>query len=273
MIITNRDTSTINNNITQFLNFLNLYRFPFALTKNYMKNFLNLGSQTSVIAQIGVGTQNVLVFNSEPLTIKTLFDPQLNVPQLYPPYKNSTFNKGLSYDQIEIYHVIISCIMSLSKLPINRTGYDFSMVNDYLIPSYDHMINATKIKFHQTFQDNLHIMLIDQIIIALVEFAIFVIIVIFVCMKIRAYFCKAKNILLIIFDFSDINVLRVQKYWKRVLKHFQKLNFKNKAYCMATNTSLSTTKAIHIDLDIDIIKTNMQQEQTISFNRKAKHIQ
>lgn len=100
MVITNRDTLTINNNITQFLNFLNLYRFPFALTKNYMKNFLNVGTQSSVIAQIGVGTQNVLTFNSDPLTIKTLFDPMLNVPSLYPPFKNSTFNNGLSYDQI-----------------------------------------------------------------------------------------------------------------------------------------------------------------------------
>lgn len=149
--------------------------------------------------------------------------------------------------------------MSLSKFPINRTGYDFSMVNDYLIPSYDHMINATKIKFHHTFQDNLSIMLIDQVIIAIVELVIFVVIVTFVCLKIRAYFWKAKDILLIVFDFSEINVLRVQKYWKRVLKHFQKLNFKNKAYCMGTNLSLATTKAFNIDLDIDIIKTNMQQ--------------
>jgi hypothetical protein len=61
---------------------------------------------------------------------------------------NNSFNKGLSYDQAEIYQIIISSITSLSKLPINRTGYDFTMLNMYLIPSYDHMINSTKIKFH-----------------------------------------------------------------------------------------------------------------------------
>jgi hypothetical protein len=74
LLITKNDTSTINANIVQFLNFLNLYRFPMALSKNYMKSFLNIGSQSSVTSQIALGTQNVIFFNSDPLTLKSLFD-------------------------------------------------------------------------------------------------------------------------------------------------------------------------------------------------------
>lgn len=148
LFVTRSDTDTINANITQFLNFLNLYRFPMALSKNYMKNFLSIGTQSSVISQITLQTQSFLAFNSDALTLKTLFDESLNVPASYGPFLNDSFNKGLSYDQVEIYSVIISSITSLARLPINRTGYDFAMLNMYLIPSYDHMINATKIKFH-----------------------------------------------------------------------------------------------------------------------------
>jgi hypothetical protein len=75
---------------------------------------------------------------------------------------------GLSYDQVDIYYIIVSCIISLAKLPINRTGSDFTTLNMYLVPSYDHMINSTKIKFHQTFQNNLYKMLTDQIIMAVI---------------------------------------------------------------------------------------------------------
>lgn len=166
-----------------------------ALGKNYMKNFLNVGSQSSVISQIIAQTQNVQAFNSEPLTIKTLFDPTLNVPKMYPPFLNDSFNQGIVYDQTEIYGIIISSITSLSRLPINRTGYDFAMLNMYLVPSYDHMINSTKIRFHETFQENLGRMLDDQLIVAGVEAGIFLLIVIFVGHRIRRYFLKGRKVM------------------------------------------------------------------------------
>lgn len=74
-----------------------------ALTKNYMKNFLNVGSQSSVVSQIISQTQKVQKFTSDPLTLKTLFDPSLNAHNMYPPFLNDSFNNGISYDQIEIY--------------------------------------------------------------------------------------------------------------------------------------------------------------------------
>ena len=36
----------------------------------------------------------------------------------------------------------------------------------------------------------------------------------------------------IVFDFSDLNVKRIQKYWKNIQKHFQKLHIRNKVYCL-----------------------------------------
>ncbi len=144
------------------------------------------------------------------------------------------------------------------------------MLNMYLVPSFDHMMNKTKIKFHKTFQNNLQIMLMDQAIIAAIEFTIFVDIIIFVLIQIKAYLRKSKNILQIIFEFSGLNVKRIKKYWRNTLKQFKKLNLKNRAYCQSTILNLRSTKGTDINLDIDYIKENIQREQTISFNKKSK---
>jgi hypothetical protein len=102
-------------------------------------------------------------------------------------------------------------------------------------------------------------MFVDQIIIAVVEFSIFFLIVLIVSLKIHAYFKKSKSILIIIFEFSDINIKRVRKYWQNILKHFEKLSFINKAYCTSTSVSLKASKANQINLDIDYIKSNLQK--------------
>jgi len=129
-----------------------MYRFPMALVKNYMKLFLNVGNQTKVMNQIGSATKSFQSFAAAPLTLQTLFDETLNVPAIYLPFQNNSINKGFSYNQIDLFYLIASSISSLSKFPINRTGYDFVMLNQYIKPSYDTVINGTKNKFHSSFQ-------------------------------------------------------------------------------------------------------------------------
>jgi len=122
------------------------------LVKNYMKYFLNVGNQTKVMNQIGSATKSFQGFASAPLTLQTLFDVSLNVPNYYSPHKNNSVNKGMSYDQIDLFYLIASSISSLNKFPINRTGYDFIQLNEYIKPSYDTIINGTKNKFHESLQ-------------------------------------------------------------------------------------------------------------------------
>ncbi len=69
----------------------------------------------------------------------------------------------------------------------------------YLVPSYDNMVNSTKIKIHQNFQNTLSKMLSNQIAVGAVEFAIFVTMILFVCSRVILYFKKVTDIFKIIF--------------------------------------------------------------------------
>lgn len=270
LLVSFRDTNNLKSKVTQFLNFLNIYRYPMGLSKNYMKYFLELGNQTKVANQIKSHTNEVLKFVSDPLTLKTLFDQQLNVPKIYSPFQNDSFNKGLSYNQVEIYSIIVSSIVSLTKLPINRTDYNFKMLNMYLVPSYDNMVNQTKIKIHENFQRTLSEMLSNQIIVGVVQFGIFLAAIIFVCSRVILYFKKVTDIFKIIFEFNDANVRKILKYWTNLYRHFQKLNFKNQIY---GTKRLERAVLIEDFLDIDTIKLNAKSNQGIAFNQKKKTLQ
>ena len=69
----------------------------------------------------------------------------------------------------------------------------------YLVPSYDNMVNSTKIKIHQNFQNTLSKMLSNQIAVGAVEFGIFVVMIVFVCSRVILYFKKVTDIFKIIF--------------------------------------------------------------------------
>jgi hypothetical protein len=81
----------------------------------------------------------------------TLYDINLNPPRLYYPFKNNSINKGIGYDQIDIFYAVADSISSLSIIPSNRTTRDFIQIHQYLVPSYDNMINTTKYRLHSQF--------------------------------------------------------------------------------------------------------------------------
>ena len=84
---------------------------------------------------------------SDPMTLQSIFDPNLNIPKIYYPFQNNSFNKGIGYNQIDLIYYMVSTIQSLNKLPANRTGEYFTNFNMYITP-YDSLINATKIRFN-----------------------------------------------------------------------------------------------------------------------------
>ena len=57
-----------------------------ALGKNYMKHFMNVGNLSKVADQIVFGTTQFQTFATDPLTIKTIFDSNLNIPTTYCPH-------------------------------------------------------------------------------------------------------------------------------------------------------------------------------------------
>jgi hypothetical protein len=132
--------------VISYFNFLNLYRYPMSIGKNYMKYFLGLGNQTKVINQISLAYSQIVAFSQDPFTLKTIFNSNINNHASFEPYLNNSYNQGLPLNQNDVFYQIMSCLASLSKLPINinRNGYEFVQFNMYLKPAFDTMINGTK---------------------------------------------------------------------------------------------------------------------------------
>lgn len=51
-LLTFQDSNNLNDYSIQYINFLNLYRYPMAFGKNILKTMLNVGNQTKAIGQI-----------------------------------------------------------------------------------------------------------------------------------------------------------------------------------------------------------------------------
>lgn len=51
-VMTNQESNSLINNSNQYINFMQTYRIPMVLGNNYFKNFLGIGNQVKVAAQI-----------------------------------------------------------------------------------------------------------------------------------------------------------------------------------------------------------------------------
>ena len=93
------------------------------LMTNYIRLSLEIGNQTKLKNQIK--TLNILMRNisTNSTFIKILSDPFLNVPGLYYPLAYNNVNKGIVYDQIDIFYVIYSSLTSIPQSSVvNRTS-------------------------------------------------------------------------------------------------------------------------------------------------------
>jgi len=127
---------------------INAYRYPIAIAINYIKQFLNITDQVQVNAKIRNFTLLMMQLSNDPMMINMLADQKTNPPTTYSPFVINSVNKGLSYDQIDIFYVVLACIMTLSDgKPINRTGSEYVRLDSYL-KQYIRMINGTKMQLH-----------------------------------------------------------------------------------------------------------------------------
>lgn len=76
---------SLNDYSSQFINYMNMYRFPVVLATNVMKNFLKVGNQTKIAAQIKAATNGFASSSQSELTKITLFDQALNPTNTYYP--------------------------------------------------------------------------------------------------------------------------------------------------------------------------------------------
>jgi hypothetical protein len=69
LLLTRYNTNNLNDYSVQYINFLNLYRYPMAFGKNVMKVFFNVGNQTKAVNQIHLEVTQITQFLSDPMTI------------------------------------------------------------------------------------------------------------------------------------------------------------------------------------------------------------
>lgn len=62
----------------QFVNYMLIYRYPIVLNLNYMRTILKLGNQTAAANNIAKNTQEFINIASSDLTLKSLYDKNLN---------------------------------------------------------------------------------------------------------------------------------------------------------------------------------------------------
>lgn len=128
-------------------------------------------------------------------TLSTIFDPTINIPNQYPPFTNNSINKGLIYNQIDLYFVIYSSMSSLNKFPINRTGNDFIQFDSYLIPSYSSMMNTTKINLDSSFRKLIYQIKMRQLAVSVSQIPFFIFAAIFCIYKIFIFRKKMDTII------------------------------------------------------------------------------
>lgn len=86
-----------------------------------------------------------------------MYDGTINKPFVYYPAHEDDVNKNNSYNQIELFHFIVSEIVTLANADyIDPNGRDFKLFNDYLKPGYDTLLNKTKMEFHRVFEKDIN---------------------------------------------------------------------------------------------------------------------
>lgn len=143
---------TLTNYSSQFITFMNMYRYPFSLDINYMKQFLKIGNITKVNATIATNTALFLQNSNKVITLMTVFDESLNTPDTYYPYYHYNFTNKENLSHIDLFYSVISSISSLSTAQVNQTSMEFHLFNSYIKPSYDNMMNKTKNQLQKTFE-------------------------------------------------------------------------------------------------------------------------
>jgi len=184
--------------------FVDMYNFPFLLAGEYYKKVLALGDQA-------IGSQHIMKLThmfkhheDHQETVRTVFDRRLNLPRLYPPYQANAVNRGVSYNQYDLFYLILSNIATLSSAAsLNKSGQDFVQLNDYLKPSFDTMMNSTKHQFHSTLRSSLKGFRIEQIIVIIVLGVVLLLAGSCIGYQVFTYHRNMRDVLDIIVQFSN----------------------------------------------------------------------
>ena len=129
----------------------------------------------------------------------------MNVPGKYAPAFETTANKGIIYDQIDIFYVVYSCTISISKnAMINRTSAAFMQMDSYLKPAYHTMINGTKMKLYSRLSNLIDKLSLIYLVLIVVTALTYATTVCFFYFKVRKYKTKMKQFIELIVNLDEV---------------------------------------------------------------------
>ncbi len=77
-------------------------------------------------------------------------------------------NEGIVFSSVDIYLVIYSCLTTLSKHPPKQMTHDLNLLDSYIVPGYDNMLNSTKNQLHFEIQEEVSRIAFVQLIILII---------------------------------------------------------------------------------------------------------
>jgi len=253
------------------------YRFPMAIAINYIKLFLKIGDPALCISKINSLTTQLVQLSSDPTMISLLTDGSINVPARYPPYVVNSANKGLAYDQIDIFYVVYSSVVTLSgNSSINRLGPEYVRLDSYL-KQYNRMTNATKVQLHNQFNQLIAETQSYQLWMMVAVVAIFLLTSLYLCYRVYFYYQKRNELVIIILQFDSAQTLNSLQYWRRIAATFRTLTSRDRdcAQVALTHSTLGfiSNKDSAIEREACLPERMMERrEPKISLNQRLKNI-
>jgi len=223
LLVFNNQLSMTQTQISQQSFMLAAYRYPMAITINYIKQFLNLTDPALVNAKIKNSTANFMQVAIDPKMISILSDQTVNLPARYAPYLVLPANQGIAYDQIDLSYVLYSSIVTLSNgSKINRTGTEYLKLDSYLM-QYNRMTNGTKMQLHAQFSQLMLQMCRYQLVGIGVGALVFLVFTAYVCYRVYHYYGKRTELITIILQFGNPQITANLQYWRDIASSFAAL--------------------------------------------------
>ena len=133
-------------------------------------------------------------------------------------------NHNLTFDQIDLFFEISSTIMTLKNLPIDRQQQDFKVFNSYIKPSYDNLINSTKVAFHQEFQSQLEkIYLVEMYSLLGISFIALVFLV-FLLFRVIKFLARPKVVMKVLTEVKNNLLKKIYFFYRMLFYQYKKLN-------------------------------------------------
>ena len=89
-------------------------------------------------------------------------------------------------------------------------------LNSYLKPSYDTMVNKTKISFHYLLQDILTSTRLNEIVMIGVVIFVLIVSVFYLYFKVNSFYEDTDTVLDIIIEFDNEETKNIVSYWETV---------------------------------------------------------